>query len=106
MTGAMTITLGTGANSSKGSVMTANAVDLTPYSKLCFQVTKTAGGNNRLGYTAAPQSSYTMDGVVMAAVGLNTLDISSVSGSYTIAICVHAGASNPAELVIDSIYLE
>lgn len=106
-TGAMTITLSTDANSAKGSVMTVGTVDLTAYSKLCFQVSKVSGGNdNLLGYTAAPDSGYTMEASVTPVVGLNTLDISAASGSYTIAICVQALAATAAELVIDSIYLE
>ena len=47
-----------------------------------------------------------MEASVTAVVGGNTLDISALSGAYTIAICVQALADTAAELVIDSIYLE
>ena len=103
--GAMVISLSTDKNAAQGSVMTGQAVALAGCSRLCFQVSALSG-KVELGYTDAPGSSYSMAASVQAAVGLNSLDISGLSGSYTIAIAVTAYLDAGAGVTIDSIYLE
>lgn len=105
MTAAMVISLATDKNSAQGSVMTVNPVDLTNYSKLCFQVTAISGKVD-LGYTAAPGSSYTLADSVRAAEGLNTLDISGVTGTYTIAMAVTAYMDEDTGITVEKVFLE
>ena len=104
---AIGISLTTKQNSAQGSVITVNKIDITNYTKLCFNVTSlSSNGKITFGITSAPGSSYKMELPLVAVKGLNEIDISDVSGEYTIAIAVTAYANETTTAKIDSIYLE
>lgn len=103
----MNISRTTSKNAVKGSVMTVNAIDLTDYNKLYFNVTSLGtDGEVTFGITDAPADIYTMASSVVAVSGLNCVDISDYSGSYTVAIHVQANADTTTSISIDSIYLQ
>lgn len=104
--GTMALSMSTKYNTCGGSVFSVNKIDLTNYNKLVFDVSAASGHAFYLGIANPVDRIFWPDKYCSPTVGLNTIDISGVSGTYTVVITVIAASSIPVTLNIDSIYLE
>ena len=105
--GKMSISLSTELNFAIGSVFSTGKVDLTNYSKLVFNISKLDANECYIGIANPTEQVFAFVKANYApTVGLNTIDISGVTGKYTIAISVNCANSNPASVEVKSIYLE
>lgn len=102
-----------GSYGRSGVVRTSNAIDLTNYTKLVFNVTATYNPEslNYVGVMSGTSgTSFTYKASALAKVGTLTVDISSISGSYNIFLGIicnrYSTEYGSSSISVDSVYLE
>ena len=107
--GMMVVTTRVASKNTEGcSIITNNAIDLTPYNKLRFDVENANAYKLYAGTKGAKTGdyTYTMMNNTALVTGTNEIDISSVSGSHVIAVCFVSSNGSSASATFESIYLE
>lgn len=86
-----------------GSVFAENVIDLTNYNYICVNVTALSIAFG-FGVVSTKANNYTQIASMSLSVGLNKLDISSLSGSQYICF-MQGGHEGTASVKIDKVYL-
>lgn len=87
-----------------GSVFAENVIDLTNYKYICVNVTAMSIAFG-FGVVSAKTNNYTFMATMRLSVGLNKLDISSLSGSQYICF-MQGGHGGNASVTIDKVYMQ
>lgn len=95
-----------------GVVRTANAIDLSSYSKICFHVTDLYNpeDKNRLGVMASyGGETFEYLAYAVAAKGVVTVDVSEITGSFAVCIaivCNRYEVYGSSSVTVDAVWLE
>lgn len=107
--GTMVVTTRVATKNTEGcSIITTNAIDLTPYNKLWFDIDSANANELYAGTKGSSTGDYTyaMLNSKTLVPGMNEIDISSVSGTHAIAVCIVSASGSSSSVTFNSIYLE